>query len=66
MYRVEWLDAAFDQMDELIRDYPDRRQAFASALQRLSRDLSQWPGDVGESASSGCSSSTTGYSPPSA
>jgi hypothetical protein len=53
MYRVEWLDAAFDQMGELIRTHPDRQQAFAAALQRLDRDLTQWPEDVGESRPNG-------------
>lgn len=49
MYRVEWLNVAFDQMDELIQDHPVLEKAFAVGLQRLARDLSQWPGEVGES-----------------
>jgi plasmid stabilization system protein ParE len=49
MYRVEWLDTAFEQMDELIREHPVLEQAFAAGLQRLARDLTQWPAEVGES-----------------
>lgn len=53
MSRVEWLDAAFTQMDELIRAHPVLHLAFAVGLQRLARDLSQWPGEVGESRPNG-------------
>lgn len=49
MYRLEWLNAAFDQTDQLIRGYPVLEPAFAAGLQRLARDLSQWPTEVGES-----------------
>jgi plasmid stabilization system protein ParE len=53
MYRVEWLDTAFNQTDELIRGHPVLQDAFAAALQRLTRDLSQWPLEVGESRPDG-------------
>ena len=49
MFRVEWPDMAFEQMGELIRTHPALAPAFAVGLQRLARDLSQWPDEVGES-----------------
>lgn len=48
MHRVEWLQVAFDQVGELIQNNPDRREEFATGLQRLARDLAQWPTEVGE------------------
>jgi len=53
MYRVEWVDAAFDQTDEIIRANPVLHPAIAVGLQRVSRDLSQWPTEVGESRPNG-------------
>ncbi|MBA4064175.1 MAG: hypothetical protein C0501_10765 [Isosphaera sp.] len=53
MYRLDWLDAGFEQMDALIRNHPVLEAAFAAGLRRLARDLSQWPNEVGESRPSG-------------
>ena len=53
MCRVEWLDTAFNQMDELIRGHPVLQDAFAAGLQRLARDFSQRRMEVGESRPDG-------------
>jgi plasmid stabilization system protein ParE len=49
MYGIEWLETAFEQMAAPVRDNPVLEERFAAGLQRLARDLSQWPLEVGES-----------------
>jgi plasmid stabilization system protein ParE len=49
MYRLDWLQTAFDQVNSLIRKHPVLEAVFAAGHQRLARDLSQWPTEVGES-----------------
>lgn len=49
MYGIEWLETAFEQMAALVRDRPILQEQFSVDLQRLARDLSQWPLEVGES-----------------
>jgi plasmid stabilization system protein ParE len=53
MYRLDWLQTAFDQVNSLIRKHPVLEVVFAAGLQRLARDLSQWPTEVGESRPNG-------------
>ena len=49
MFLVVWTDAAFDDMDRIVRAHPLRKREFALALREISQHLTTNPEQVGES-----------------
>ena len=49
MFLVVWLDAAFEDMNEIVRLNPARKREFAVALRQIARQLAADPLNVGES-----------------
>ncbi len=51
MFKTFWEPAGFNRMQQLIRDNPDRKAAFAYTLSSLSIELGEYADTFGESRS---------------
>lgn len=49
MFALVWMDEAFEDMDQIVRENPGRTAELALALRDLTTRLASNPGNVGES-----------------